>query len=870
MLDTTTKKRIDDIRDILVGKVTNPIQQVEQITVALIYKFMDDMDLESVELGGERKFFSHEYEKFAWSNLFRSDIGGEERVELYSEALVKMENNRYLPQLFRNIFKRAFLPYRDAETLRNFLKYINDFNYSHSEKLGDAFEYLLSILGSQGDAGQFRTPRHIIDFMAAMLDPKKGETILDPACGTAGFLISAYKHILKSNSSNYDADKDQHAFEMHGVNLDELTVNGKHYKGDQLTPDERNLLTNNVRGYDISPDMVRLSLVNMYLHGFPEPHIYEYDTLTSDDRWNEYYDVILANPPFMSPKGGIRPHKRFSVQSKRSEVLFVDYMVEHLTAKGRAAIVVPEGIIFQTGTAYKSLRKMLVDENYLVGVISIPAGVFNPYSGVKTSILWLDKKLAKKTGNILFAKITNDGFDLGAQRRSIKLNDLPDAFRKITLYRDALMHDKKVDFEDDPIASVISKKEILGVGDYNLSGERYKSIDVANTIYPLNKLEDLFEIQRGGSPRPIQDYITESTDGLNWIKIGDGKEGTKYITETKQKIKPEGLKKSRLVEPGDFILSNSMSYGRPFIMKITGCIHDGWLVFKQKSEIVNKDYIYSILLSDQVKAQFEKSATGGVVKNLNINLVKQVEIPFPPLSVQEEIVTEIVGYQKIIDGARQVVDNYKPHIDIDPDWDMVELGEVIESLETGVSVNSENKKIKDGEKGVLKTSAVTYGIFRPEEHKMILPAEIIRARCNPKKDSIIISRMNTEQLVGANAYVDKDYENLFLPDRLWQTVISKSNVSVRFIHLVISSDEYRKKISDVCGGTSGSMKNISKKNFLSIYVPIPNIETQQQIVTRIEQEQQLVNANKQLIEIYEQKIKDRIGKVWGGVTELSI
>ena len=142
--------------------------------------------------------------------------------------------------------------------------------------------------------------------------------------------------------------------------------------------------------------MVRLSLVNMYLHGFADPHISEYDTLTSQDRWNEYADVILANPPFMSPKGGIKPHNRFSVQSKRSEVLFVDYMAEHLTPSGRAGIIVPEGIIFQSQTAYKQLRKMLVEE-YLVAVVSLPAGVFNPYSGVKTSILILDKSLAKKS-----------------------------------------------------------------------------------------------------------------------------------------------------------------------------------------------------------------------------------------------------------------------------------------------------------------------------------------------------------------------------------------------------------------------------------------------------------------------------------------
>ena len=131
-----------------------------------------------------------------------------------------------------------------------------------------------------------------------------------------------------------------------------------------------------------------------------------------------------------------------------------------------------------------------------------------------------------------------------------------------------------------------------------------------------------------------------------------------------------------MVEPGDFILSNSMSFGRPYILKTTGCIHDGWLVFKQKAENISKDFIYSILTSDKVKAQFEKAASGGVVRNLNINLVKEVKIPIPPLSIQEEIVAEIEGYQKIIDGARMVVENYRPQIKIDPEWEMKGIGEV--------------------------------------------------------------------------------------------------------------------------------------------------------------------------------------------------
>ena len=242
MLDTATKRRIDTARDILVGKVPDPKSQVEQITIALIYKFMDDIDAESEEFGGERTFFAGEFARYGWAKLMRSGLGGHETLNRYAEAITTMPENPGIPPLFRDIFKNAFLPYRDPETLRAFLKIIDEFSYDHSERLGDAFEYLLSVLGSQGDAGQFRTPRHIIDFIVAVIDPKKDETILDPACGTAGFLISSYKHILKANT---DA-------EGHGT----------------LTPDEKGKLATNFKGYDISPDMVRLSLVNLYLHGF--------------------------------------------------------------------------------------------------------------------------------------------------------------------------------------------------------------------------------------------------------------------------------------------------------------------------------------------------------------------------------------------------------------------------------------------------------------------------------------------------------------------------------------------------------------------------------------------------------------------------
>ncbi|MGB4848787.1 MAG: N-6 DNA methylase, partial [Saprospiraceae bacterium] len=513
MLDTATKKRIDDCRDILVGKLPDPKAQIEQITIGLIYKFMDDMDKEAIELGGKAKFFSGAYKKYSWDNLFDTRVTATEMLRLYSEAIVSMDKNPNIPQLFRDIFKNAFLPYRDPETLKMFLRTISEFEYTHSEKLGDAFEYLLSVMGSQGDAGQFRTPRHIIDFLVAIVDPKKDDTILDPACGTAGFLISAFKHIKEKNN-------------------------------DELTPAERKRLIQNFTGYDISPDMVRLSLVNLYLHGFSDPHIYEYDTLSSEEHWKDNYDVILANPPFMSPKGGIRPHKKFSISSNRSEVLFVDYIAEHLHPHGRAGIIVPEGVIFQSGTAYKELRRMLVD-NYLYAVVSLPAGIFNPYSGVKTSILLMDREVAKKSNEILFVKIDNDGFNLGAQRNAIKGGQLEKAIK--------IIHDFNADGKHPSadIAHAVKKSVIAKSGDYNLSGERYVNSIAVSTVYPMVTLAEVCEI----NPETIEPSKLKVKE-FNYLDISSVHNGTgKVIDNNFIKVSEAPSRARRKVQNNDIALS---------------------------------------------------------------------------------------------------------------------------------------------------------------------------------------------------------------------------------------------------------------------------------------------------------------------------
>jgi type I restriction enzyme M protein len=803
MLDTDTKRRIDTARDILVGKVPDPKSQVEQITIALIYKFMDDMDAEAEALGGLRKFFTGDFARYGWSKLLHSGLGGHESLSLYTEAITKMPENPGIPILFRDIFKNAYLPYRDPETLRAFLRIIDEFCYDHSERLGDAFEYLLSVLGSQGDAGQFRTPRHIIDFMVAVIDPKKNESVLDPACGTAGFLISSWKHVLKNN---LDADGNS-----------------------TLTPDERGKLAANFKGYDISPDMVRLSLVNLYLHGFTDPHIYEYDTLTSQERWNNYADVILANPPFMSPKGGIKPHNRFSVQSKRSEVLFVDYMAEHLKPGGRAGIIVPEGIIFQSQTAYTSLRKLLVDE-YLVAVVSLPAGVFNPYSGVKTSILILDKSLARQTKTIAFFKIANDGFGLGAQRREIDKNDLPQARTEIAEYLHRLRSRQPLDDFQPTCGLIVPKEKIAANGEYNLSGERYREGVAERGTYPHVELSGVTtKITDGAHFTPT--YVETGVPFLRVTDITESNSSKKFIP---QKEHDELIKRCH-PEKGDVLYSKNGTIG---IAKLVDWDWDfsifvSLCLIKPKKELLDSRYLEHFLNSEYAYAQATARSKSGTVTNLHLIDIKTIRLALPPLDVQKEIVAEINGYQKVIDGARAVLDNYRPHIPIDPDWPMVELGEVIK-LSSGRGLTqsqmNEGPYLVYGGNGQNGMHA-DYFVESPN-----IAIGRVGAYCGA------VHLTAPKSWITDNALYVTEYKQEIDRTYLVQVLLQ------------LNLNQFAKV---------GGQPSISQTTVYERAIPLPPLATQQQIVAEIEAEQALVNANRELIELMEKKIQATLSRVWG-------
>lgn len=828
MLTFDVKRKINTLRDILVGKVPDPKAQVEQITIALIYKFMDDMDIEGLEFGGTRQFFTGEYEKYAWTEIMKPENSGQQRALLYAEGIEKMTTNPNLPQLFRDIFRGAYIPYRDPDTLNMFLKEVSDFSYDNSEDLGNAFEYLLSIMGSQGDAGQFRTPRHIIDMMVEIVDPKKNETILDPACGTAGFLISAYRHILAQNK-----DED-----------------GK----STLTADDRKRLTENFAGYDISPDMVRLSRVNMYLHHFTKPKISEYDTLTSEEKWDDCYDVIFANPPFMTPKGGIMPHSRYRVKAKRSEVLFVDYIAEHLNPNGRAAIIVPEGIVFQSANAYKELRKYLVDDGFLYAVISLPAGVFNPYSGVKTSILLIDKSFARLKDEILFVKLNNDGFDLGAQRREIEGSEIPEIIRIVQKYHaDFEPQTADDDILHHPLVTITSKKKIASQ-DYILVGERYRESNNIISKWPLVSIGEVCELRVGGTPSKQQEeYWSNGT--IKWISskyISDDGKITNYQLITEQALRDSSTK----IAPKDsVILITRVSVGK-FAYTTTEYAINQDLTCLIPGRGLNPKFLYYMARS--LALQIAQNAQGIGVKGVTQKYVSEMKIPFPPLMVQEEIVAELDSHQKIIDGARQVVENYKPTIQNNSHWETVRLGDICE-------LNPRKSEVKDFEGNVsfvpMAMVSETDMYFSVQEQKPL--KEVYTGYTYFRDDDVLLAKV-TPCFENGKSGLAKNLENGigFGSSEFFVLRANPEKVLPEYIYYIINSNRFIAEGTPQMTGTGG-LRRLTKDFVLNYPVSLPPLDVQRRIVNQTEEEITIVEQNKRLIEIFEKKINDKISEVWG-------
>ena len=358
--------------------------------------------------------------------------------------------------------------------------------------------------------------------------------------------------------------------------------------------------------------------------------------------------------------------------------------------------------------------------------------------------------------------------------------------------------------------------------------------------WEYKKLGEVCTIERGGSPRPITDYITDSEDGINWIKIGDAQEGSKYITSTKEKIRPEGIKKSRFVHKGDFILSNSMSFGRPYILKVDGCIHDGWLVIHDDNEVFIKDYLYYILSSSIMYAKFPQLAVGGVVNNLNSSLVRKVAIPIPPKSTQLSIVSELDKINELIRLKKEQLKDYDnlaqsifyemfgDPVENEKGWEVKKLGEVC-TIERGSSPRPITAYITDSKDGInwIKIGDAQEGSkYITSTKEKIKPEGLKKSRFVHKGDFILSNSMSF-----GKPYILKI--DGCIHDG-WLVIHDNNNVFIKiYLYYLLASSIMYAKFSKLAVG--GVVNNLNSSLVRKVDVSIPPLPLQHLFAQRIEQ-----------------------------------
>lgn len=478
MIAGELKSKIDNLWETFAtGGLTNPLNVIEQITYLMFIKDLDDSD------NRRRKDNA-----FLGLNDYKSIFDGE--VQIDDDVVVDGDELRwstfkdFAPEKMFTVVQTEVFPF--IKNLKNgedssFARHMKDATFlittpgllskvvesldeiyrlmdadvsKRADIRGDVYEYLLGKLSTAGRNGQFRTPRHIIKMMVELMNPQANDSICDPAAGTAGFLVEAAEYLqTKKSAEIYDSKE------------------SKDYFHNQL-----------FTGYDTDPTMLRIGAMNMLTHGVDNPKIEYQDSLSDQNNDRDKYSLIMANPPFKGSLDydSVSDDLLKTCKTKKTELLFLTLFLKMLRVGGRCACIVPDGVLFGSSKAHKSIRKVLVEDNNLEAVISMPSGVFKPYAGVSTAILIFTKTGNGGTDKVWFYDMTADGFSLDDKRTPVKENDIPDIIERFKHL------DKEIDRKKTEKSFMVGKKDIVA-NDYDLSINRYKEIEYKPVEYPPTK-----------------------------------------------------------------------------------------------------------------------------------------------------------------------------------------------------------------------------------------------------------------------------------------------------------------------------------------------------------------------------------------------
>jgi type I restriction enzyme M protein len=517
MLTPAIKSKINQLWDrFWSGGISNPLSAIEQISYLLFMRRLDELD--------SWKKVKAEFSEESFKPMFEGTIelpDSDQPVDkstmrwsyfkqMESEEMLRHIQTRVFPFIkklnndgtaFARHMQDAVFIIPKPSLLTEAVSIIDDIykeienesreGESFQDIQGDMYEHLLSEISTAGKNGQFRTPRHIIKLMVELVAPKLEDSICDPACGTGGFLLGAFHYILSQHTSQDGLKTDEDGF-----------VRGT--AGDRLT-DSRlwdRLKNKTFYGYDFDTTMVRIGLMNLMLHGISNPRIDYKDTLSRKYNEDDYYDVIFANPPFKGSidKGDI--NESLLLKTTRTELLFVNRIINSLVMGGRAAVIVPDGVLFGSSGAHRLLRRMLIEECELQGVISMPSGVFKPYAGVSTAILVFTK--GGKTERVWFYDMESDGYSLDDKRAKIEGSDLPDIVKRWKVRHEEEENDRTAKHFFVPIKEIIENNHDLSINRYRQPIHQEIKYDPPQQILSeINKIEEKIQLQLAEIERMI-------------------------------------------------------------------------------------------------------------------------------------------------------------------------------------------------------------------------------------------------------------------------------------------------------------------------------------------------------------------------------
>ena len=447
-MEKTIQNQIDNIwLTFFAGGLSNPLTVIEQITYLLFIKGLDDVETEQENLSSIlntnfKKIFDEEHQECRWSKFkhFEAQKMYNIMIEKVFPFIKNMQPDKN--SAFSRYMENAVFVIPTPLVLEKVVTQLDKIDMKNRDTKGDIYEYMLSKLQTSGDLGQFRTPRHIIRMMVELIKPTPNDTICDPACGSGGFLVEASEYLREKHNELFETDSLKHHFN-----------NSMFY------------------GYDTDTTMLRLSAMNMMLHGIDNPNIDYKDSVSEDNKEENKYSIILANPPFKGTIDTSRtaPNLLRICNTKKTELLFLALFLRTLKIGGRCACIVPDGVLFGSSNAHKSIRKEIVENNKLEAIISMPSGVFQPYAGVPTAVMIFTKTTTGGTDKVWFYDMTADGFSLDAKRTKVAENNIPDIIER---YNNL---DKEIDRARTDKSFFVAKNEIAS-NDYDLSINKYKEI----------------------------------------------------------------------------------------------------------------------------------------------------------------------------------------------------------------------------------------------------------------------------------------------------------------------------------------------------------------------------------------------------------